>query len=80
MYFMVLILFYFIYNYIEYYKSEDPSNPKLPILNYIRNVLNIVMVGLILVGFILYCIKQYRIAPINWRKLIFDPLKCSSLQ
>ena len=77
---ILFIITFFIYNYIEYYKKKDPSNPKLPILKYVRNVLNIVMIGLILVGFILYCIKQYKIAPINWRKLIFDPLKCSSLQ
>ena len=77
---ILFIITFFIYNYIEYYKKKDPSNHKLPILKYVRNVLNIVMIGLILVGFILYCIKQYKIAPINWRKLIFDPPKCSSLQ
>ena len=80
---VVFVLFsitYFIYNYIEYYKKEDPTNPKLPTLKYARNILNIVMVGLILVGFILYCIKQYKTAPTNWGKIIFDPPKCSSLQ
>lgn len=77
---ILFIITYFIYNYMEYYKSEDPSNPKLPILNYIRNVLNIVMIGLILTGFILYCIKQYKLAPPNWSKTIFNVPKCSSLQ
>ena len=78
--FIIFSITYFIYNYIEYYKKEDPTNPKLPILKYVRNILNIVMVGLILVGFILFCIKQYKTAPINWGKIIFDPPKCSSLQ
>ncbi len=77
---ILFIITFFIYNYIEYYKKKDPSNPKLPILKYVRNILNIVMVGLILVGFILFCIKQYKTAPINWGKIIFDPPKCSSLQ
>lgn len=77
-----IISFFFIiaiviYNYIKYYEKTDPSNSKLPILNYTRNVLNIIILLLILAGFMVYFFKQYKTTHKKWGQIIFGPPDCS---
>ncbi len=66
-----------IHNYIRYYEKTDPASSKLPILNYTRNVLNIIMLVLVLGGFMVYFFRQYKTTHKTWGQIIFGPPDCS---
>ena len=79
--FSLLIITYVITNYINYYKENNEMNIDIIRLEKIRNYLYAFIIILILIGFILYLIKQKREHSKDWSslKFLFGITKCKSL-
>ena len=82
--FGLVVLYHFIYTYINYYSSLDKKKYKKEIDNYnkILYYLKYLIIGSLIVGFILYYNKQRKDYGKNWStfKFIFGVNKCDSLQ
>ena len=82
--FGLVVLYHFINTYINYYSSLDKKKYKKEIDNYnkILNYLKYLIIGLLIVGFVLYFNKQRNEYSKNWStfKFIFGVNKCKSLQ
>jgi len=82
--FGLVVLYHFINTYINYYSSLDKKKYKKEIDNYnkILYYLKYLIIGLLIVGFVLYFNKQRNEYSKNWStfKFIFGVNKCKSLQ
>lgn len=82
--FSLVVLYHFINTYIDYYSSKDKKKYKKEIenLNKILSNLKYIIIGLLIVGFIIYFNKQRKEYSNNWStfKFIFGVNKCKSLQ
>ena len=82
--FGLVVLYHFINSYINYYSSLDKKKYKKEIDNYnkILYYLKYLIIGLLIVGFVLYFNKQRNEYSKNWStfKFIFGVNKCKSLQ
>mgnify|MGYP001116350948 CR=1 FL=1 len=80
--FMLLATTYILSTYINYYKDEDGENPIIEKLVKIRKSLYVIILGIILLGFSLYFIKQRNSYTKNWStiKFLFGTTKCKSLK
>jgi len=82
--FGLVVLYHFINTYINYYSGLDKKKYKKEIDNYnkILYYLKYLIIGLLIVGFVLYFNKQRNEYSKNWStfKFIFGVNKCKSLQ
>ena len=80
--FGMFITGYFINTYIEYYRKTDPKNPIIKKFQRAKQILYIIMIGLIILGFGLYFAQQWKDHSKHWSttKFIFGVNKCESLQ
>ena len=79
--FSLLAITYVITNYINYYKENDETNIDIIRLEKIRNYLYVFIIGLIIIGFSLYFIKQRKDHSKSWStlKFVFGTNKCKSI-
>lgn len=83
--FFLIAVYHVINNYIDYYEEEeDPKKYKetIELLNKILDYLLYIIIGMTLIGFILYFNKQRIDYSKNWSssKFIFGTTKCSSMK
>jgi hypothetical protein len=82
--FILIAAYHIINNYIEYYEEEDPKKNKelIELLNKILDYLLYIIIGLTIIGFILYFNKQRTDYSKNWStsKFLFGTTKCSSIK
>ena len=82
--FFLIAIYHVINNYIEYYELEDPEKYKetIELLNKILDYLLYIIIGVTLIGFILYFNKERSDYSKNWStlKFLFGTTKCSSMK
>lgn len=82
--FIILTIRYIIHSFIEYYEKKDSEKYKTNIeqLNTIAIYLQNIIIGVVLLGFVVYFKKQYSDYYKTWStfKFIFGVNKCKSLK
>ena len=78
--FSLLAAIYTVNSYINYYQKTDPKSTEIKKLMKRRTHMSIALLGFLLMGFILYFVKQRREHRKNWStaKFIFGVTKCAS--
>ena len=79
--FVLLTAVYVINSYITYYQKTNPKSDKIQEFTRLRKLLTVTLLGLILLGFIVYYRKQSRDHGKKWslQKFIFGITKCASM-
>ena len=69
-----------LYNYVEYYNKKGETNKANELIIYYDNLFKL-NIGVIIVGFIMYFMKQYKEynKTFNIFKFLFGTLKCKSM-
>ena len=69
-----------LYNYVEYYNKKGETNKSNELIIYYDNLFKL-NIGVIIVGFIMYFMKQYKEynKTFNIFKFLFGTLKCKSM-
>lgn len=82
--FIFIAIYHIISNYIDYYEEEDPEKYEetIKLLNKILVYLLYLIIGVTIIGFILYFYKQRIDHSKNWSiiKFLFGTTKCASIK